>query len=207
VLPSEQLTRINEALLDIVENLEAVDGAPDQHAGQNKDSPGTPERPTEPARVPPVLAGGTNARPATGSAAAVMCIPGRGAFDQVVAAIVTQLLERHSIHCTGTTYEQFRNGNVSASDFNNAAMICVLSLDAAESPPYLRNLLRRVIERRVTTEIVVGLTAQAPEGLADLTQAPGTRGVPTLRALIDECRLIAFGPAAVSEAPARQHAG
>ncbi|HXZ07788.1 MAG TPA: AI-2E family transporter [Paraburkholderia sp.] len=204
VLTSEQLARINEALVDIVENLETVEGAPDSPPVEPSGpfSPSGPELATsqvtlltgEPLRdiaVPP---------PAPD--AFVLCASGRGAFDQVATAIVVQLLSRHEIACAATTYESFRNGRADTQDAQRASVVCVVSLDAAESPPYLRNLLRRIRARHASATIVTGFGG-ASEDPPEHGPVSSTRNATTFRALIEECRLAA----AVIAEPMKSHSG
>jgi predicted PurR-regulated permease PerM len=190
VLTSEQLARINEALVDIVENLETVEGASDTPA------------PAEPSGVPGAdpVAGhvsrldGEVAREAVESEPApdafVLCISGRGAFDELAAAIVIQLLGRQRIACATTTYERFRNGHAGTPDVGSAQIICVVTLDAAESPPYLRNLLRRITSRKTPATIIMGFGGSS-ENTTEAGLVHSTRNATTFRGLIEECRLAA----------------
>ncbi|RQH04489.1 AI-2E family transporter [Paraburkholderia dinghuensis] len=170
VLPAEQVERINQALLDIVEDLESVDDS--RHATADE-SPGE-------GRVQ------TASREMAGPNA-VLCVPGRGAFDTVVAAIVAQLLTRRGIACTTTSYEQVRSTRAAMVDARDTRMICVASLDAPESPPYLRNLVRRLRERTAQAVIIVGIGGpQREEGLLNNDDA-NVRIAAGLKDLIEEC--------------------
>jgi hypothetical protein len=167
VLPAEQVARIDQALLDIVEDLESVD-----------DSRHTAKEPAEGSEIALAI-------PHDGRT--VLCVPGRGAFDEVVAAIVCQLLVRGKIPCTATTYDDVRATKAGMVDAQATHAICVVSLDAAESPPYLRNLVRRLRERAPATPIVVGVRAvRREEGLSFADDA-GTHFAATLRDLVEEC--------------------
>ncbi|HTR06955.1 MAG TPA: AI-2E family transporter [Paraburkholderia sp.] len=176
VLPAEQVARINQALLDIVEDLESVDDS--RHAAPEDDS----ARKTgegEGAR-----GGEFTLSPDGGE---VLCVPGRGAFDEVVVAIIGQLLLRRNIPCTATTYDEVRATRAALVDAERSPAICVVTLDAPESPPYLRNLVRRVRERAPEATIVVGVgAAQRDEG-AGIADDPGTLFPTTLRDLVEEC--------------------
>ena len=191
VLTAEQLVRFNEAMADIIENLETVEGVPD-HSGTHEPDDVTHAH----GRAEPHYDGttvSTNASHALG-AAGVLCISGRGAFDQVATAIAVQLLGRQTIAAVATTYEQFRNSRSEAreaqagqeSQNDNAPVICIVSLDAAESPPYLRNLLRRIGNQSSTTTVIVGLGGFS-ENVSDPTTG-SARNATTFRGLIEECR-------------------
>jgi predicted PurR-regulated permease PerM len=184
VLTPEQLARFNEAVVDIIENLEAIEGAADRGAApEAADSAAPPER-TE-----PHYSGGADA-PDTLSAAndaVVLCISGRGAFDEVAAAIAVQLLARQNVTTVATTYEQFRNARSERKQTDGAPIICIVSLDAAESPPYLRNLLRRIRNQPAPSTIIVGFGGQS-EGQSEIGIVSGHRNATTFRGLIEECR-------------------
>lgn len=180
VLHTEQLARMNEALVDIVENLEAVEGAPDVHALDESNPAATSANAT-----------GVSTRVATMTGEPVLCVAGRGAFDEVATAIAVQLLTRYRIDCVATTYEHFRRGDVAAVDVNRVSVMCVISLDAAESPPYLRNLVRRVRAQETSAALIVGFGAPSgdePDVPASVSALAGTRGATTFRALIEESR-------------------
>jgi hypothetical protein len=185
VLPAEQIARINQALLDIVEDLDSVDDS--RHASRgNGNGNGNGN-------------GGHGARKqsAAGLAAelpaeipddgrAVLCVPGRGAFDDVAVAVVCQLLGRAKIPSAATTYEEVRATRAGMVDAQTSA-VCVVSLDAAESPPYLRNLVRRLRERAPDASIVVGIRAVRREEGMSIADDALTQLAPTLRDLVEAC--------------------
>ncbi|CAG4926445.1 AI-2E family transporter [Paraburkholderia saeva] len=184
VLHTEQLARINEALVDIVENLEAVEGTADALA--------------LPAPVPVTSADASYAstrEASTTTTEPVLCVSGRGAFDEVATAIAVQLLTRYRIACVATTYEHFRRGDVASVDVNRVPVMCVISLDTAESPPYLRNLVRRVRAQETPTRLILGFGAPAGEesevSATSATLPPDTLGITTFRGLIEESRVAA----------------
>ncbi|WP_043203440.1 AI-2E family transporter [Paraburkholderia acidipaludis] len=166
VLPAEQLARINQALLDIVEDLESVDDS--RH-------------------FPPEGPGIESAAPARGEGHPVLCVPGRGAFDDVVAAIVSQLLARRGVPCVTTSYEQVRSTRAGMVDPDATPVICVVSLDTPEAPPYLRNLVRRLRERTARAQILVGVGTLRREEGPVIVDDPGARLAATLRDLVEEC--------------------
>ncbi|MDE1180129.1 AI-2E family transporter [Paraburkholderia sp.] len=260
VLGPEQLARINEALVDIIENLETVEGAADRRlaeagAAQIVTAPPAPvhhapfEPPVGPETEPAFADAGSKAASRSGAdgesaarararaeavaagasssmlsasvsvsgstsvddgkgaaasgepaASAVLCVPGRGAFDAVAASIVMQLLARQAIAATATTYERVRSGGADEADFAKASVVCVVSLDASESPPYLRNLLRRIRDRQLPATLVVGIGGQALDGAGARDAETGTANTvhpvhtaTTFRALIEECGTAVIG--------------
>ena len=174
VLPAEQLARINQALHDIIEDLESVDDsrhAAKEEASGRKLAEGDDEAPHAVAQ----------------DGRAVLCVPGRGTFDDVVVAIVCQLLARANIPCVATTYEEVRATRAGMVDAQTIHAICVVSLDAAESPPYLRNLVRRLRERAPAMPIIVGVRAARREEGLSIADDAGTHFAATLRDLVEEC--------------------
>jgi predicted PurR-regulated permease PerM len=191
VLTTEQLARFNEAVVDIIENLETVDGAPDRGAHQ---ADGGESRQAE-GRTEPhygASSGGADGadRASIPADAVVLCISGRGAFDEVTTAIAVQLLARQQITAIATTYEQYRNARGGGRDADRAQIICIVSLDTAEAPPYLRNLLRRIRSQPSPATVIVGFGGQS-EGTSDLGTGNTTRNATTFRGLVEECRAAA----------------
>jgi predicted PurR-regulated permease PerM len=197
VLTSEQLLRFNESVVDIIENLETVEGLPDGIA-----TPEAAEAARTDGRTEPHYDGGdastdastdanADTQPHAASATTVLCISGRGAFDEVAAAIAVQLLGRQNITTVATTYEQFRSTRSEAREAGSATILCVVSLDAAESPPYLRNLLRRIRNQPNPTTVIVGFGGQS-EGVMDEATAGNVRNATTFRDLVEECLAATF---------------
>jgi predicted PurR-regulated permease PerM len=192
VLMPDQLARVNEALVDIVENLEIADGLPDRliraespEALVAASSADLSERNDSSTRA--------HASPQSDSEkAAVLCVPGRGAFDEVTTAIAVQLLGRFGFSPIMATHSGYRSAHADEPSYKNAPIICIVTLDAPESPPYLRNMLRRTRQWRPRAALVVGVGGTAENGHetgAGATAA--SHSAPTFRAMIEECQLAA----------------
>ncbi|VXC88233.1 conserved membrane hypothetical protein [Burkholderia sp. 8Y] len=161
VVTADQLKRINESALDIIEGLEdAEDVMP---AVQRKEEPlvslATDDTAPVASESPPERfdAG------AEGHTASVLCIAGRSPLDDLAATIAVQLFRKHGLGADLTGYERFSRGRFGEVDLAGVTIICVVSFDAAESPPYLRNLLRRLHQRAPAAELIVGLVvAESP---------------------------------------------
>jgi predicted PurR-regulated permease PerM len=201
VLMPDQLQRVNEALVDIVENLEIADGLPDRLSrAEPADSAGALL-----ASASADLSERHDSHASTGQEAheiertSVLCVPGRGAFDEVTTAIAVQLLGRQGFAPMMATHSGYRSARADEPSFQDAPIICIVSLDAPESPPYLRNMLRRTREWRPRATLVVGVGG-VTEGGAQLGATGASQASPTFRAMIEECR------AALSTQPVRQPA-
>ncbi|RFU46610.1 AI-2E family transporter [Paraburkholderia sp. DHOC27] len=186
VLTTEQLARFNEAVVDIIENLETVEGLPD-HAPRAE--AGEREQAQAGGRAEPHYGPlhDDDMEGAVATDAVVLCISGRGAFDEVATAIAVQLLNRQGVTTVTTTYEQYRNTRGGGREVDRADIICIVSLDTAEAPPYLRNLLRRIRSQPSPATVIVGFGGQS-EGSSDLGTTGSTRNATTFRDLVEECR-------------------
>jgi len=120
----------------------------------------------------------------------VLCVPGRGAFDEVTTAIAVQLLGRHGLTPMMATHSGYRSARADEPSFKDAPIICIVSLDAPESPPYLRNMLRRTREWRPLATLVVGVGG-ATEGSTGLGATGASHAAPSFRAMIEECQVAA----------------
>ncbi|MFL9893965.1 AI-2E family transporter [Paraburkholderia sp. RL17-381-BIF-C] len=191
VLMPDQLQRVNDALVDIVENLEIADGLPDRlarteaadaasalHASASA-SADLSERHGGPVSAHPPM-------PRAAEKTSVLCVPGRGSFDEVTTAIAVQLLGRQNLAPMMATHSGYRSARADEPSFKDASIICIVSLDAPESPPYLRNMLRRTREWRPRSTLVLGVGG-APEGGPESGATGASHAAPTFRAMIEEC--------------------
>jgi predicted PurR-regulated permease PerM len=191
VFAPDQLSRMNETLLDIIENLEGEDSpmaaalvpppvpplepTPQQNGGaHDKDTTAADEDTA--ADAPMQLMPGMR----------VVCVAGRGAFDEVATAIVVQLLGRRGLPVSAAHYAQFRKGSIDSASIENAPILCVVTLDASEAPPYLRNLVRRIRERAPSAALVVGVGGLS-ERDDETTALAGTINVNGFGELVDQC--------------------
>ncbi len=121
----------------------------------------------------------------------VLCVAGRGAFDDVCTAIALQLLARRGIGASAAHYAQFRKGHIESTGIDGATIICVVTLDASEAPPYLRNLVKRnVRERARSATLIVGIGGQ-PERDDETGMLNGTQNVNAFAELVEQCVQVA----------------
>jgi len=177
--------RMNETLLDIVEELEQFDGMP-----EDKPDPNAPD-------ALPAL------RPEDAAQLRVVCVAGRGAFDDVTTAIAVQLLTRRGFAPVTANYAQFRRGHMETLGIDGAAIVCVVTLDAPEAPPYLRNLLRRIRERAPRAQLIVGIGGQS-ERVDEVGALSDTQNANAFSDLVNQCvqaAAAASAPPLVEKAP------
>ncbi|MEA3128648.1 MAG: hypothetical protein QOF46_443, partial [Paraburkholderia sp.] len=187
VLMPDQLARINDALVDIVENLEIADGLPDRLSRSDSADAAEALLASASADLSERHESDVPVRHET-DRTSVLCVPGRGAFDEVTTAIAVQLLGRQGLAPMMATHSGYRSARADEPSFKDAPIICIISLDAPDSPPYLRNMLRRTREWRPRATLVVGVGG-APEGAAEMGATGASHTAPTFRAMIEECQL------------------
>jgi hypothetical protein len=172
---------MNETLLDIVENLEQAE-APVQARTETQTS-ASREAGTDSGSAEP----GGDAEPQLLPGVRVVCIAGRGAFDEVCTTIAVQLLARRGIPTSSAQYAQFRKGSVESGMIEGAPIICIVTLDASEAPPYLRNLVRRIRERAPAAVLIVGIGSGQTERDSDTNPLNGTANVNGYAELVEQC--------------------
>jgi hypothetical protein len=162
VVTADQMKRINESALDIIEGLEDTDDV-DVPVTRKEDLPASFESPEEASRLLPESPPARFDAAREGHTASVLCIAGRSELDDLAATIAVQLFRKHGLFADLAHYERFSRGRFGEVDLTGVTIICVVSFDAAESPPYLRNLLRRLHQRAPGAELIVGLVLAESE--------------------------------------------
>ncbi|MFM0735266.1 AI-2E family transporter [Paraburkholderia sediminicola] len=131
VVPSPQLRLVRSATHTIIAELEAVSDAT------------------------MITSDGERVQPVS-----VLCIGGRGKLDDLLTAIAVQLLNKHGFEASHASYERFAAGRLDEARLASCPVVCVISFDASERLPYLRNLLQRLSEGRVPREVILGMTTE-----------------------------------------------
>jgi predicted PurR-regulated permease PerM len=157
VIQPEQLDRIREALLDIIDGLEDIDEPVRDAPISGGDDGPVPSLPParEAAGIAAVAA--ASGAPAFGP---VLCVAGRGGLDELVAAATVQLLSRAGIQAEAASYEPFSRTRFSPENLPAMGTICITSLDAGQSNVYLRILLRRLRQRAPAARLILGFVSE-----------------------------------------------
>jgi hypothetical protein len=143
VIQPDQLERIREALLDVIDGCEDLEELA-------RPEPAVPDA-AKPR--PDCGEGDTGVEFCAGAEAtqhthmAILCIAGRGALDELLAAATVQLLQRQGIAAETAGYERFSRRRAGEIEVGASTTICVVSLDAGQATAYLRILLRRLHQR------------------------------------------------------------
>jgi predicted PurR-regulated permease PerM len=185
VVTADQLKRINESAMDIVEGLEEVEDVV-MAVRQDEEPPAALEMSDREAGIlheaPPAHFDAAK----EGHTSSVLCIAGRGVLDDLAATIAVQLFRKHGLGAELAPYERFSRTRFDDVDLTGVSLICVISFDAAESPPYLRNLLRRLHQRAGTADLIVGLVVpdSTLEGEAVIRK---TSAATSFKELVEAC--------------------
>ncbi|MEP6918487.1 MAG: AI-2E family transporter [Acidobacteriota bacterium] len=136
----------------------------------------------------------------------VACVSGRGVFDDVVAAMLVQLLKRRGVAARLVPHAAVSRGTIGQLDVAGVGAIALSYLDVAGSPAHLRYLIRRLRQHTPGAPIILGLWPAADATLQDpkARQMVGADVyVPTLRdgiaAALTALRAAAAAPAAHPE--------
>ena len=98
----------------------------------------------------------------------VACVAGRGCFDDVVAAMLQQLVEREGFRTRRLEHHAVSRDEIAELDFAGVATIAIAQLELNGAPPHLRYLVTRIRQQAPAASLIVGLW---PAGDAALTDA------------------------------------
>jgi predicted PurR-regulated permease PerM len=185
VVTADQLRRINESALDIIEGLEDTEDVAVTVA-RKEELPASFESPEDGVRLLPEAPPARFDAAKEGHTASVLCIAGRSELDDLAATIAVQLFRKHGLFADLAGYERFSRGRFGEVDLTGVSIICVVSFDAAESPPYLRNLLRRLHQRAPLAELIVGLVLAESELQGEVLVRTSSAAI-SFKELVDAC--------------------
>ncbi|MEO7272121.1 MAG: AI-2E family transporter [Vicinamibacterales bacterium] len=123
-----------------------------------------------------------------GSRPLVACIAGRGPFDDVVAAMLAQVLEQRGLATRRLSHAAVARDAIGALDLSGVSAILLSYVELTGSPAHLRYLVARLRQRAEDVPIIVGLWPEGESVLADpsLQQTVAAdRYVTSLRAAVD----------------------
>jgi len=131
----------------------------------------------------------------------VACVGGRGPFDDVVSAMLAQLLNQRGVVTRRIPHTFAGRETVAQLDLSAVKAITVSYLELADAPAHVRYLIRRLRQRAPHAALIVGLWPQGEAGGTDAQarKALGAdRYVASLREGID-ASLAALGNPPASE--------
>jgi predicted PurR-regulated permease PerM len=130
----------------------------------------------------------------------VACVAGRGPFDDVVSAMLAQLLAQRGVKSRRIPHSAVSREMIARLDVSDVKVITVSCLELEGAPAHLRYLIRRLRDRAPHATLIAGLWPKG-ETVSDEPQAPeavgGNRHVASLREAIDASLAALSDPVAV----------
>jgi hypothetical protein len=136
----------------------------------------------------------------------VACVAGRGPFDDVVSAMLAQLLAQRGVASRRVPHTFTSREMIAQLDLSAVKVVTVSHLEVEGTPAHLRYLIRRLRHRAPRAVIIAGLW---PQGEAVLNEAQaqkalgGDRYVASLRETIDASLAALSDPSASEDLSAR----
>lgn len=138
----------------------------------------------------------------------VLCVAGRGPFDDAVARMLIQLLEKHGLGGSVETNAAVSSSNIVRLNSAGVMVVCLSYLDLGSSPAHLRHSIKRVRRQITGAKLVVGLWGHGDvKNRGQLqTTTPADFYVSSLREALSLCIDAVSGGGAKSAAPASKEA-
>jgi predicted PurR-regulated permease PerM len=204
VLAPERLDRMRRSVETMVQDLDEHEDVQPPEPSED-DAVAPPLATRDPPKAPPPqgdLPPAPELPAAWRSPQAVLCVAGRGRFDESVAAMLAQLLGKHGIGARVVPHDQVARDRVTALDLDGVAMICLCYVEIAGSPAQLRYLLRRLHQRLSEQKVLVGIWPADDPMLSD-ARARASLGIDhatgSLRQSVEACLTEARAAAAAAD--------
>ncbi len=165
-LDEKHVVRINRAVRELIEQLSANGNKISKAIASESRQTASIETDQE-QHDPSVL---SPAR--TGEHRSVLCIAGRGPFDELTAAMLGQLLHMHGIDARLEADSAASSSNIVRLGNEGVTMVCLSSLYLGQSAAHLRHSIRRLRGRIPDAKILVGLWG-GEENRVDELQSAG----------------------------------
>ena len=153
LLDPQHVEQMNEAVHELIaDTVDYEDVADNDHASEEGDE--TPPLPDLPIlrNLPPEW-----------SAKPVLCIAGRGPFDDSVARMLLQLLEKHGLGGCVETNAAVSSSNIVRLNSTGVTVVCLSYLDLGNSPAHLRHSIKRIRRQIADATLIVGLWGHADD--------------------------------------------
>jgi predicted PurR-regulated permease PerM len=131
----------------------------------------------------------------------VACVAGRGPFDDVVSAMLAQLLTQRAVASRRIPYTSVSREMISQLDLSAVKVIIVSYLELIGAPAHLRYLLRRLRHRAPHAALVAGLW---PQGETVLNEAEAQKVLGADRYVSSMQEALYATLASLSDTPASQ---
>jgi predicted PurR-regulated permease PerM len=167
-LEEKQILQIKNAVQRLIEDLsEYEDSSPpaepeaDEPAvslKSDKDEPPSSQQPNLP------ILQLTELSPEWTGDRAILCVPGRGHFDEATTVMLVQLLEKHGLKAGLESDSAAFSSKVVRLSGADVRMVCLSSLDIGHSPTHLRYSIRRLRRQLPKAKALAGLWGHDKRG-------------------------------------------
>jgi hypothetical protein len=166
LLDGDHVEHINEGVRELIASTGDDDDVTPAPSG-GKEEAGVPEE-EEPPSPPdlPVL----QDLPPEWSGTPILCVAGRGPFDEAAAMMLEALLVKHALGCRREADAAVSSSNIVNLNSTGVKIVCLSYLDLGSSPAHLRHSIRRIRKRIPGAALVVGLWGC--EDMADRERLP-----------------------------------
>ncbi|MDT7951812.1 MAG: AI-2E family transporter [Acetobacteraceae bacterium] len=161
LLDAGQVERVQDAILQLATDL-------DKHADTEPQPPEAKKSEAEPAEPPhgPQPTDTPLPAPWTGPNA-VMCLAGRGPFDEAAATLLAQLLRKRGFGVQVVHNDAASRRSIHSLEVAGVVMVCVCYVAISGSPSHLRYLVERVQRRLPGKPVLVGFWQADDPALSD----------------------------------------
>jgi predicted PurR-regulated permease PerM len=156
VLDEKQIAHIRQAVHGLIEELSHDEGksTKDKERG---------EYPAIPTLRPEDLA------PEWSHTAPLLCVSGRGAFDDLFGECLVQLLKKHGIGSRFEVDSAVSSSNIIRLRDEGIQMVCMSYLDVSHTQPHLRYAIRRLRRKLPAAKIIACLWGQERRNISEET--------------------------------------
>lgn len=166
----ERLTALRARIAALIEDLEEEvenDAPPEPPLTNGTDEP--PRSPAIPVVPEPLVPPGS-----------VMCVAGRGPFDEAAAAILAQMLRKRGMGAVAAPVELLRGGDLTGLDLGLVRQAWFCTVEGGASVAASRYLLRRMKRRFPEAQLAALVVGANPDGrLPDALRTEGALAVET----------------------------
>lgn len=155
LLDPKHVEQINEAVHELIADTSDYEDVTPPVAARNDNDITSVKENEEPPSLPdlPVL----RDLPPEWGGKPVLCVAGRGPFDDAVARMLIQLLEKHGLGGSAETNAAVSSSNIVRLNSAGVTMVCLSYLDLGSSPAHLRHSIKRIRRQITGAKLVVGL--------------------------------------------------
>jgi predicted PurR-regulated permease PerM len=210
-LDEEHISRINEVVQSLIVELADVEEDEEKPRARRKEKNkdveknGGERRERSEEKAPRKLSP-EQLPPEWRSGKPVLCVGGRGPFDDCAAALLAQLLEKHGLPARFESNNSITALNIEHLDADAVKLVCLSTFDLAPGSAQPRYAIRRLHRRIANARVLACLWGTPEEGVPmdELKMAGADACASTFAQAVDYCLTAVQSEAQPSAAPAHK---